>query len=48
MKELADFIRRVNDMSTLTKSPRDKRADSDYSEDIEQQVNEANKGMNAS
>ena len=49
VKELADFINRVNDMSTL-KSPRDKTkhksgADSDYSEDVEHQVNAVAKGM---
>ena len=43
VKELADFINRVNDMSTL-KSPRDKTkakdgADSDYSEDVKHKVN---------
>ena len=49
VKELADFINRVNDMSIL-EEPRDKAKandghDSDYSEDVEHQVNAVAKGM---
>ena len=50
VKELADFIKRVNDMSTLNKLDFEKSkdkdgGDSDYSEDIEHQVNAAADGM---
>ena len=47
VKELADFIKRVNDMSTLTKIEEKKDNDeenSEYSADVEQQVKKMNIG----
>jgi hypothetical protein len=46
IKELADFIAKMNDMSTLQKYPEEEKVDngSDYSHDIDQQLQTVNIG----